>query len=294
MFVSQTPLFGPGGNSTAFSESGHKSTVEAPAYVRAMGLGAYEYECGKGVRTSESVLRQVAEAARLHSVSLSLHAPYFISLSGKEEETRLKSLDYIEQSLRAADILGADTIVVHSGSVGLGTRNEAMGLSFDTLSRLCEYLGDRYTHISIGIETMGRLGQLGTLDEVIRQCQINPDRFVPVVDFGHLNARELGHYFDTADAYKSVFDQIGTRLGDRYARYLHCHFSHIEYGKKGELRHLTFEDTVFGPPFEPLADVIVTEGLFPRIICESAGTQDEDALTMQKIWESRAVSSGSV
>ena len=290
MFVSNNPLFGPGGNSTAFTETGHKSTVEAPAYVRAMGLGAYEYECGKGVRTSESVLRQVAAAARDQSISLSLHAPYFISLSGKEPETRLKSLDYIEQSLRAADVLGADTIVVHSGSVGLGTREEAMALSFDTLSRLCEFLDDRYAHISIGIETMGRIGQLGTLDEVIRQCKINPDRFVPVVDFGHLNARELGHAFDTSDAYKAVFDQIGSQLGDRYARYLHCHFSHIEYGKKGELRHLTFEDTTFGPPFDPLANVIVAEGLCPRIICESAGTQDADALTMQQTWEKASLS----
>ena len=280
MFESQFPLFGPGGNSESFTLSGHKSTIEAPAFVSGLGLTAYEYECGKGVRTSDAVLAAVGAEAKKNNISLSLHAPYFISLSGKEKETRLKSLDYIEQSLRAADILGADTIVVHSGSVGLGTREEAMLLSLDTLSKLLEHLGDRYAHISIGIETMGRIGQLGTLDEVIRQCQLDPNRFVPVVDFGHLNARELGHYFPDADSYRAVFDRIAEKLGDRTAKYLHCHFSHIEYGKKGELKHLTFADTTYGPEFDSLAKALKQENLCPRIICESAGTQAEDAVTM--------------
>ncbi|MBQ7727956.1 MAG: TIM barrel protein [Clostridia bacterium] len=284
MFFSETPLFGPGGNSESFTLEGHKSTIEAPGFVEKLGLSAYEYECGKGVRTSDAVLASVGVKAREHHISLSLHAPYFISLSGREQETRLKSLDYIEQSLRAADVLGADTIVVHSGSVGFGTREEAMDLSKDTLTRLVEALGDKYTHISIGIETMGRAGQLGTLEEVLTQCLVCPERFVPVVDFGHLNARECGGQFPDSDSYRAVFDRIGEVLGEKYARYLHCHFSKIEYGKKGELRHLTFSDTVFGPDFEPLAEAIAKEGLCPRIICESAGTQSEDAVAMMQMY----------
>ena len=72
-------------------------------------------------------------------------------------------------------------------------------------------------------------------------------------------------------------------MGDDVARYLHCHFSKIEYTSAGEKRHLTFADDTFGPAFEPLAEAIVREGLCPRIICESDGTMAEDALTMKKL-----------
>ena len=58
----------------------------------------------------------------------------------------------------------------------------------------------------------------------------------------------------------------------------------IEYTDKGEKRHLTFEDTVYGPPYEPLMEAIYRDGYSPRIICESAGTQAEDAFTMKSYY----------
>ena len=67
---------------------------------------------------------------------------------------------------------------------------------------------------------------------------------------------------------------------------MHCHFSKIEYTDAGEKRHLTFADTVYGPDFEPLAEALVKDGLCPRIISESAGTMAEDALAMQKAYQS--------
>ena len=108
--------------------------------------------------------------------------------------------------------------------------------------------------------------------------------FCPVVDFGHLNCRGPGNVFTDENSYRHVFEYIGEKLGDGYARNLHCHFSHIEYTQKGEKCHLTFEgDTQgFGPEFGPLARVLAKDGLTPRIICESAGTQGKDALTMKK------------
>ena len=134
--------------------------------------------------------------------------------------------------------------------------------------------------IEICPETMGKINQLGTLDEVIELCRID-SAFVPVVDFGHLNARNIGNAFPTVDSYRAVFDKIATSLGDEYAYNLHCHFSKIEYTNAGEKRHLTFEDTIYGPEFEPLIEAIVKEGLTPRIICESAGTQAEDVKQMK-------------
>jgi deoxyribonuclease-4 len=136
------------------------------------------------------------------------------------------------------------------------------------------------TPIRLGIETMGKVNQLGTLEEVIEQCRVAPI-YAPVVDFGHLNARNLGGAFLDCDSYRRVFDRIACALGDDAAKHLHCHFSKIEYTKAGEKKHLTFSDMEYGPDFEPLAEAILREGVAPRIICESAGTQAEDALRMK-------------
>ena len=276
--------FGPGGNCDLFYAEGNKSTVQAPRWVKNFGLDAYEFEAGNGLTAGEETLRKIGEAARQNGVLMSLHAPYYISLSGVDPEKRLKSIEYIQKSLWAAELLGADTIVIHSGSAAKISREEAMRLSCDTLERVMMAVGD--TRIRLGIETMGKVNQLGTLDEVIEQCRVDK-HYVPVVDFGHINAREQG-YFKTADDYRRVFDQIAKGCGDDVARTLHCHFSKIEYTSAGEKKHLTFADDVYGPAFEPLMEAIARDGLTPRIICESDGTQGEDALLMKKEYE-RAV-----
>lgn len=275
--------FGPGGNSDLFYKEGNKSTVQSPGWVKRFGLDAFEYEAGNGLTAGEASLRAVGAKAREHGVKMSLHTPYFISLSGVDPEKRLKSITYIKDSLHAASLLGADIIVIHTGSAAKISREEAMSLAADTLYKTLEEIGDQ--PIKLGLETMGKINQLGTVEEVIELCRLDP-RLYPVVDWGHLNARNLGSFFPDTDSYRRVFDTIGSALGDKYAQTLHCHFSKIEFGKSGEKKHLTFADTEFGPDFSPLAEAIAREGLAPRIICESAGTMAEDALAMQEMYRS--------
>lgn len=273
--------FGPGGNSDAFRLAGYKSTVDAPKFVKSIGLDAYEYEAGNGLSASPKILAEIGKKAAEHNIKMSFHTPYFISLSGVVEEKRLNSINYIRQSLDAAKLLGAGTIVVHSGSAAKITRDEAMRLAGDTLVKTLSAV-DTYG-IKIGLETMGKINQLGTLDEVLELCRID-SAFVPVVDFGHLNARDLGGVFVIADDYLRVFDKIDRALGAEVACNLHCHFSKIEWTGSGEKRHLTFEDNLYGPNFEPLVEVIYKNNLSPTIICESAGTQSDDALAMKKYY----------
>lgn len=275
------PTFGPGGNSDAFKAAGKKSTLEAPEWIKEIGLDAYEFEAGRGINAGDAVLKAIGDEARKHRILMSLHAPYFISLSSTEKEKRDKSISYISRSLSAAELLGADTIVIHTGSAATISREEAMRLAADTLERNLDKNGD--TDIRMGLETMGKVNQLGTLDEVLELCKLSP-KYCPVVDFGHINARQLGSYFPDVDSYRRIFDKIAVALGDEYSYKLHCHFSKIEYTQKGEKKHLTFADTVYGPEFEPLAEAIVREGVAPRIICESDGTMSDDALTMKKMW----------
>lgn len=291
-------LFGTGGNSESFYAEGNKDTWQAPAWLKARGLDAYEYQAGNGLRAGEKSMRRVGEEATKNGIALSLHAPYFISLSSVEPEKRQNSVGYITESLRAAEWLGADIIVVHTGSAAKISRETAMEYASDTLVKLLESTDSK---VRVGLETMGKLNQLGTLSEVLTLCKIDKSRLYPVVDFGHLNCRGrlqsgvfdnpdepdvTGGVFVTVDDYRKVFDRIACELGDEYAKTLHCHFSKIEYTKSGEKRHVRFEDEGFEPPYEPLLEAVVREGVAPRFISESAGTMAEDAKTMKDYYDS--------
>ncbi len=275
------PKFGPAGNSNSFYQSGKKHSYEAPEWISSFGLDCYEYSAGNGIPSSFDTFNKIGQAAKENQILLSLHTPYYISLSGTDPEKRLKSLDYIEKSLNACKAMGGDIIVIHTGSASKISRAEALNLAKDTMFRALEAFPD--TNIKFGLETMGKLNQLGTLSEVIEICRLDKC-LCPVIDFGHMNARNIGNLFKNTDDYKRVFDEIGCLLGFEYADTLHCHFSKIEYTASGEKRHLTFDDSVYGPDFEPLMDCIYSEGYSPRIICESDGTMAEDALKMKKYY----------
>lgn len=276
--------FGPGGNSSLFHSSGYKSSLDAPLWVKNFGLDSYEYECGNGVSASDETFASIGIKACELDVTTSLHAPYYISLSGIVPEKRLGSIKYILDSLRAAKCLGANTIVVHAGSASKIDRAEAMLLARDTLEHTvsaCEEVG--FGNVKIGLETMGKINQLGTLEEIIELCKID-SHFVPVVDFGHLYARSLGDDMTSADKVKFAFDKISDELGADIAENLHCHYSCIEYSKGGEVKHLTFDNGKFGPDPVIFAKTIKELGVAPTVICESAGTQDVDAKFLKSVY----------
>ena len=274
--------FGPGGNSESFGKK--KFPEDLPDYLASMGLNGYEIECGRGVRIAEKTYKLLPDIAKENNIFLTLHTPYFISLSSENEETRLKSVTYIEESAVAADKLGAKKIVVHSGSCAKMTREAALELAKDTLGRAQKRLDEiGMSEIIICPETMGKINQLGTLSEVIELCKID-DRFLPCVDFGHLNARTLGG-IKSIDDYGAILDEIENKLGFERLKNFHVHFSKIQYTSGGEKCHLTFSDTEYGPDYEPLMELFAKRGLEPSVICESAGTQAEDAAMMKKAYE---------
>ncbi len=274
-------MFGPGGNSESFYAKGYKSTIDAPKFVREFGLDAYEYEAGNGIAASEDTFKKIGENAKEHGIKMSIHAPYYISLSSVDEEKRKKSSSYILKSANALKHLGGKTIVIHAGSTAKLERNVALSYACEALEYAISVLSDNNLYgFDLGIETMGKVNQLGTLDEVLTMCKVDKS-VVPVVDFGHMNARERGGVFACVDDYKKVFDKISKECGASVAENLHCHFSKIEYTNGGEKRHLTFADNVYGPDFEPLMKAITELGVSPTIICESNGTMAEDALAMK-------------
>ncbi len=275
--------FGPAGNSESFAAAGFKASADAPAWLAGLGLNAYEYQCGRGVNVGQETARKIGGAARAHGIALSLHTPYYINLSSGEDERREKNVGYLLQSCEAAAAMGAQRMVVHCGGVGKQSRDKALQHSRENVRMLLDALDRGGYSQTICLETMGKQSVVGSAEEVCGLVALD-DRLLPCIDFGHLNARTGGRC-NSYEAFAAVFDLLENGIGAERTRCLHIHFSKIEYGDKGELRHLTFADTRYGPEFAPLARLLRERQYEPTIICESAGTQAEDALTMKQLYE---------
>ncbi len=277
--MNNRPLFGPAGNSDSFTKA-YKGSVHAPKWLRELGLDCYEYQCGRGVNIGEDTARAIGAAAAEQGIVLSLHAPYYINLSGDSPERIEKNVEYILKSARACSWLGADRMVVHCGGLSGMEREQALEHTLLNLREALKALEqEKLDHVRMCIETMGKVNVLGDGPEVCRICRLD-ERLLPCIDFGHLNARTRGG-MNSREDFAALLDLMHDRLGAERANSFHAHFSKIEYGKGGEVKHLTFEDTEYGPEFSPLAKLLKERGLAPRIICESAGTQAEDALRMK-------------
>lgn len=278
-------LFGPAGQGNNFAKLKYKSSVQVPEYLSTLSLNAFEYQCGRGVKISQDSASKLGEQARKYNIKLSIHAPYYISLSSVDPEKRYNSIEYIEETAIAAKAMGAERIIVHSGSCSKMIRKQALTIAKDTLYRSVEHLREQgLDSVRICPETMGKIRQLGTLEEVIELCQVD-DSFIPCVDFGHLNSRDNG-WIKSQEEYKHILDAIEDKLGYERLSNMQCHFSKIEYTEAGgEVKHLTFEDQLYGPEFEPLAELIAKRKLSPVFICESDGSQAEDAQVMKQLYE---------
>ena len=276
--------FGPAGNSDSFSKA-YKSSLKAPAWIAAQGLDCYEYQCGKGVHIGEEAAVKLGQEAVKAGISLSLHAPYFINLANPDPEFLKKTIGYITQACFAAQCMGAGRVVIHSGALMKRTRREAQEIALKSMKEVITACDDAgYGNIALCPETMGKINQLGDLDEVLELCTLD-ERLVPCIDFGHLYARSLGED-DGAEAFRKMLDRVEEILGPERASKFHSHFSHIQFTPNGgEKCHRTFaDDDGYGPDWGPLAAEVARRGWSPTFICESAGTQAEDAAVMKQIY----------
>jgi deoxyribonuclease-4 len=272
--------FGPSGMPDIFFEEGYSSTLQIPAWLASLGLDIYEYSFGRGVQMSSQTAAALGEAFAAHDIEISVHAPYYINFASNEDEKVLKSTEYVMQSLKKLKIMGGKRCVVHVGSESGQSRGDALKKVLDGISHtLTVAYAAAYDDLIICPETMGKMGQIGSVDEILEICRMDKMLY-PCFDFGHINAREGGS-LKTEDDFKRIVDKCFDALGEEKTVNMHVHFSKIQYGDKGEIRHVNFDDMLWGPDFEPFAKVILDLKLSPYILCESRGKQAEDAKLMK-------------
>ncbi len=273
-------IFGPGGNSDSFYAQGNKRTVDTFTWQQErFGLRAFEYSFGRGIGLSEASALEIGQAARDAGVSFSVHAPYYINLASQIPENQQKSRDYIRRSAGMLRLMGGTRLVVHPGSPQKQKREDALKRCEEALAAARESLvADGLGETTLCLETMGRPSQIGSLDEILDFVLLD-DSFLPCIDFAHLHAASGGGLQTSAD-FERVLDRVEEQLGIERARKMHVHFSRIEYGPKGELRHRSFAEKEYGPDFSHLAALLVNRQYAATIICESRGTMAEDAAEM--------------
>lgn len=282
----QQIAFGPSGNSDSFYDQGYKSSLDMPRWLHAMGLNAYEYSCTHGVRIKEKTARAIGEQARRYNIQMSLHAPYYINLASVDPTMQERSVKYLLDSMDAAQWLGADRVVFHPGAVSKLSRSQAMETAKLVLGKVLREGAEKIAQgIHLCPETMGKKNQLGHLDEVLALCQLN-DSLLPTIDFGHLHALGQGA-LNTQEDFDRILSAAIEALGQERVSLLHIHFSRIEFTTAGEKKHWTYEDTQYGPNFDPLAASIVKFNLKPRVISESQGKMAEDAVLLKGIYEKK-------
>lgn len=275
--------FGPSGFCDEFLEN-HSTSEEIPQWLVENKLNAYEYAFNKGVRITDEKAVKLREIFEKHGIELSVHGPYYINLANPDEMMADKSKGYIIDSLNKMKLLGAKKLVFHPGSLTKSSREDAFNLVMKRLKELTHMLDEYgFNDVYICPETMGKHGQVGTVEEIAQMCAIDK-RIIPTLDFGHINSFGLGALKDEDD-FRQVFMTLKKYIGDRFKN-VHIHFSKIMFGDKGELKHLTFDNNEgFGPDFEPLAKVLKELDINAVVICESRGTQTKDALKMKNIFE---------
>ena len=223
---SNRATFGPSGHDETFVQEGYQATIQMPKWLHDKGLELFEYSFGRGVRVSAETADAIGNEADKYGIEMSVHAPYFINFASVEQEKADNSITYLTSSLKILRHFHGNRCVFHPGAEGKQPRNEAFARTLDNFARALDVIkanGD--DDLIICPETMGKQAQIGTVDEVIKLCQLAPNVY-PCVDFGHVNSL-LGGALKTADDFQRIIDAMFDGIGEEKTKNMHVHFSKI-------------------------------------------------------------------
>ena len=280
--MADRPRFGPAGVPPTFRAL--KATlIDVPRLLREEGLDAFEYQAvrwGEKPQIKKEDAEKFGLKAKENDVLLSLHGSYFVNLCG-DKEIMVASKNRLIACATASEWMNAQMVVFHVGFYGKKPPKQVFN---DCLAALKEVVGEMKAlgikNVKLGPETMGKLSQFGSLDEVLALCE-NLEQTQPVIDWAHLHARDRGR-FKTVEDFRKVLVEIENRLGAEAVKNMHCHFTKVEFTEKGEKRHHILDEMGYGPDFAVLAKVIAEFRLNPVIISESP-ILDLDAIKMRDI-----------
>ena len=254
-------------------------SVGAILRLRELGLGALELGWVRAVRVTEETCAAIQAAAGEQDVAISIHAPYFINLNASADEW-VNSRKRLMDSAKFGRLAGATDIIFHPGSYFGKPPSEVLPIAIQRLEECMHELRSRGNPVTLRPETMGKSAMLGSLQDTIAMAKSVPG-VEPCIDFAHLHARPGDGSINSHAEFSHILELYGESLGEKALSRLHIHLSGIEYGDKGEKKHLQLKEADLNLKglFRALADFHCRG----RILCESPIMED-DALYLKELW----------
>lgn len=256
-------------------------SVGAVQHLASQELTAFEMGWVRSVRVSEKTCEAIKTAAMDSDVELSVHAPYYINLNADDEEWP-KSRKRLMDAAHFGNLAGATDIIFHPGSYFEREPELVLKTAIPRLEGCVEELRSSGNGVILRPETMGKGALLGSLEDTLAMSQ-EIEGVEPCVDFAHLHARMGDGSINTYSEWKEALEAYRDALGDQALKRLHCHLSGIEYGPKGERKHLFIHDSDLD--LEALLTALRDMDCSGRILCESPEDMDKDALVIKEAWE---------
>ena len=251
--------------------------VGAIMRIRELGLDAFEIGWVQSVRVKEETCALIKAAGVEHDVALSVHAPYYINLNATDEEWP-KSRKRLMDAAHYGNLAGATEIIIHPGTYFGNPPAEVLEIAIPRLQGCVDELRAADNPATLRPETMGKSAQLGTLEDALIMSK-EIDGVEPCVDVSHLHARAGDGSQNSYEEWTVSLKAYKKALGARALKRMHIHLSGIEYGPKGERKHLMLAESDFD--LDGLLRALVDMGCGGRIVCESPIMED-DALTIRK------------
>ena len=235
-----------------------------------MNLDGLELEFVRGVRISDKSREVVGASNKV----ITAHAPFYVNLNAREDDKVEASIQRIIETAQTANDLGGFSITFHAGFY-LGMDSESVYQKIkDGIKIITNELSKTNNKIWIRPETTGKATQWGDLEEIVRLSK-EFDTVLPCVDFSHLHARYNG-LMNEYDDFCGVFETIGKELGQRALDNFHAHIAGIEYGAKGEKKHLNLEESDMN--YKDLLKAFKAFDVKGAIVCESPNIEDDAKL----------------
>jgi len=247
-----------------------QTTIAGINRVAELGLDCMELEFVQGVYLKEEDAALVAEAVRKVGVKLSAHAPYFLNFNAHQPQKLRASQGILLKAARIAVICSAESVVFHAGFYLGDSPKQTYRTIKKYLAEVITKMKEQDIQIRLRPEVSGKGSQFGDLNEILELCA-ELERVSPCIDFAHLHARTGG--FNSYSEFSEVLEQVRGKLGETALKNVHLHISGIQYGAKGERKHLELQESDL--QYNELLRALRDYDVKGTVICESPNLEDD-------------------
>lgn len=256
-----------------------KDPVAALQIVKDLGLDCLELEFVHGVRMRDESAEEINRNAKRLGITLTAHAPYYINLNAKEQDKIDASINRLIQTARLAGMCGAYSMTFHAAFYMKDDPKTVFDIVKKYLKQITDQLCDEANPIHLRPELTGRKSQFGTLEELCELSREVPQVF-PCLDFSHNQARTDGETNNYAH-FANVFERYKKAIGKGALGQMHIHVAGVQYGPKGEIKHLSLTESNFN--YQDFLRACKDFNVRGAIICESPELE-KDALLLKSTW----------